>query len=277
MLFGISSCTVDKSTVTHNSTATLRPASMAISTIAIPASSPISMPSLTPTLTVTLLPTLEPAEAQEFIKTLLYKPIDCAAPCFWGIVPGKTTLEEAFSVFTYLGVQLKYTNTLNKNKFYESKYEFSSGLSVSHLLAIQNDVVQNIMVYVHPGEPPNGTPRGWLAYSPETLINRYGSPSKVNLSLGRGPVTSFAMEMYFDEVNLIVRYSVLDIRSRLRICPLIDQFESIQVWMGKNPSVSPAEIVSIKDATGITVEELSRLMKGEPNKACFNLKVEMFP
>lgn len=238
---------------------------------------PTSTSQPTPTITLTLPATLEPVHAKEAIQKLLQEPIDCAAPCFWGIVPGRTTLGEATNIFTYLGLQLKYVNTLRGSEFYENQYDFSDGLSVSSNYQIQDGIVKSTRVYISPEKQKEGISREWLAYSPETLINRYGSPSKVDLFLGRGSLTSFMMDVYFDDVDLVVRYYIFDLRTKIQVCPLTDQFEAVQMWLGKNSSLSTPDAVPLENGTSLTMGKFSELMTGDPNKACFNIKAEVFP
>lgn len=237
---------------------------------------------LAPTETATLVPpaTLQPEKAQLTMRVRLQQPIDCDAPCFWGISPEQTTLDEAKYIFTRLGLLLEYTNTLNGEDFYESAYDFESGLSVSMLLGIQNNVIKDLTIYLEPEKEDPGVSREWSAYSPETLIKRYGLPSRVDLFVGRGPKPSYFFDMYFDTVDLIIRYHSYEVNSKLRLCPLRDQFDSVQIWLGKDPVYPPIRdpaILSLEDATSLTMEEFSNLMTGDPKKACFNLKEEAFP
>ena len=80
-------------------------------------------PSFTPTEsgTPTQPATLDPEQAKATIGTLLQKPVDCLAPCFWGIVPGKTSLDEAKNIFKHLGLQIKST-VLDNKEFYGILY-----------------------------------------------------------------------------------------------------------------------------------------------------------
>jgi hypothetical protein len=278
IVFTLSSCTSGRFAITPISTATSLPSSTFMPPTSPPTLTPTITPSPIPTATPTRLPTLTPAEARETIKTLLQKPVDCAAPCFWGIVPGQSTFAEAVRAITHFGLQLLYTNTLDNRDFRESKYDFDSGLSISPLLAIQNDVVENITVYIDPEKQKTGVPREWLAYSPQTLINRYGLPSRVEFSGDRGNIYPlYVMVLYFDTHHLIVEYDSHNLGQQLQICPLTDQIEPFRIWMGKDPYHPPFEGTPLEKATSMTMEEFSKLMTGPFNKACFDLKEETFP
>lgn len=253
----------------------------------IPTPSPTftqATPTYTPTppeiSTLTPLATLNSEQAKEAISILLRGTGDCDFPCFWGLIPGQTALGEAQNIFNHLRLQINNTTYEGKD-FYGINNDFDSGLSISVILTIQNEIIENIRVKVLPEKQRVGVPREWLAYSPEILITRYGEPSRVVFALDWGPRPYFEMDMYFDKVDLIVQYMGHNIISKQKgpsqVCPLASQFESVRLWMGEDPVYPPAEAVTLLDATEMTIEEFSNLMTGSPNKACFIVKGEAFP
>jgi hypothetical protein len=239
--------------------------------------------SQTPTPTLMLTPPipLGSEEAKATIRASLHEPVDCAAPCFWGIVPGRTTLGEAWNIFTLLGIQhLNTTYTVPEYKgmrLATAQYDF---LSVQITLVMRDDVVMNLLARMTPEVQKAGISREWLSYSPETLINRYGLPSQVILVLDRGPNLFFEMDIYFDEFDLIVAYLGNHVISEevgeLEVCPLVAQFDMVALWMGKDPIDLPLHGVPLEKATGMTVEEFSQLMTGDPDQACFILNDKEF-
>jgi hypothetical protein len=246
---------------------------------------PTYTPAPTQTATPTPLSTLAPEEAEEFIRNLLQDPRDCLAPCFWGIIPGQTSLEEAINRFAHLGLPLQFTNARDNKEFYESIYDFRSGLSISPLLTVQNKIVKNLRIYITPEKSEPGLPRQWLAYSPETLIDRCGLPSQVDFFVDRirdGNVpqrTWYHMVLYFPAVDLIIEYSFAEIfpEDQFRACPLTDGFQSVTLWLGKDPEQPPFDGLPVEEATDMTLDEFSRLMARTPENACFELNVELFP
>jgi len=239
-------------------------------------------PTPQPTQSLTLTPpaTLEPEQAENTIKTLLRDPVDCKAPCFWGITPGQTTLDESKNSLAYLGLQIKSTTYQGKD-FYGIRYDFHSGLSVMVTLTVQEELVENLRVDITPETQRAGIPREWSAYSPETLIKQYGTPSRVDFFLGEiGPPT-YSMQMYFKEVDLIIQYINFDHvvfeSGQTHVCPLLDQYNSVRVWLGEDPQYPPGAAVPLEEATSMTRDEFASLMMGNPDSACFNLKKEMFP
>lgn len=237
-----------------------------------------------PTKTATLTPpqTMEPEQAEETLRTLLQEPVDCPAPCYWGITPGQTTLGEAINIITRLGLRLEHTYTQNDQKFYATNYTLKSGLSISFLLVVQDALVESIDVSISPEKHESGVPREWLAYSPETLIARYGPPSKVGFFIGDFPseagTIEYYMILYFNTVDLIIKYSygVITLGPRMQTCPLTDHFENVRVWLGKNPDHPPLEGIPLEEATLLTIKEFSGLMTSDPEEACFDLIQEAF-
>ena len=237
-------------------------------------------PRPSPTTTLTPLATLEPKQANETIKTLLQEPVDCSAPCFWGIIPGRTTLDEAKNVFHRLGLQTKSIAYEGK-EFYGTEYDFDSGVSILVNLTTQDKVVENLRVDINPETQKAGVPREWRAYSPETLMKRYGAPSRVEFFVGRVAVISYTMIVYFDKLDLIVEYGGYNVgvgtEKSFRVCPLVDQQDSIRIWLGANPENPPGTAISLEKATSMTLEDFSKLMTGNPNTACLDLKEQLFP
>ena len=273
--FGLSSCVPAGSTTTPTQTDTPIPLPTLLS--------PTSTPTFTPikTSTATLPATLEPEQAEETIGTLLQKPVDCSDPCFWGIRPGQTTFTEATNVFAFLGLQLHHTGTQNNKEFYETIYQTGKELEFDILLGVQDSIVKTLDVGMTDTSEV-ATSRIWTAYSPDTLIQRYGSPSRVEFSLGRVENPSHTMTLYFESAKMIILYlgnwkGFLKNPNTLELCPLINKVDFIEFWMGEEPRNPPPPDVPLEKATSLTIEDFSKLMMGDPNKACFNLRNEAFP
>jgi hypothetical protein len=250
-----------------------------ISSTLSPTLTPTIQASQTPSQTLTPPVTLEPKQAKEKIESLMQGSEDCVAPCFLGIMPGQTTLGEGNNIFIRLGLQMAQPISLEDKKFYEVIiYKNKIGLSISTNLTVQNDIVKNLRIYITPEKEIPGVPRQWSAYSPETLIQRYGPPSKVDFFVGRAaPNPLYAMDMYFNSEDLIIEYGSFDLGSNLRICPLTDQIDNVRIWMGKDPQNPPLDAVPLENATVMAMDTFAKLMIGSSDKACFNLKGEAFP
>ena len=262
------------SSPTIQPTLTVKPTQTTLLPISSPTKqpTPTNTPLSTPITTLTLPPTLEPEQAMETLSAFLQGSENCDAPCFLGIIPGRTTLDEAKKIIMHLGLPIKSTTYEGKD-IYGTHYNFESGLSIYGNLTVQDEIVRNLRIDIIPETSKAGTPREWLAFSPETLIKRYGIPSGVDFVVDWGPNLFFAMDMYFDKVDLIVAYSSTSINSNpngtLQVCPLTAQFDDARLWMGKNPINPPGHGVPLEDVTSLTLDEFSTLMTGNPTHACF--------
>ena len=240
---------------------------------------PTKTASLTPSPTLTPPPTLEPEQAEQVMREMLREPAYCPTPCFWGIIPGQTTLGEAQNIFTRLGLHLEFTNSRANKKFYAVIHDFDSGLSITPVLTIQDGIVKNLTIGIQPEKSRAGVPREWLAYSPETLIKRYGTPSKVDFWRSRRAPLVYAMDLHFEPIELIIEYLGRDITYKsetgsFRVCPLTAGFDSVQVWLGKDPEYPPSAGILLEEATSMRLEEFAELMTGDPKNACLELKIE---
>jgi len=253
----------------------------------------VKLPTHTLSLTVTptQIDTLEPAKAMETIQPLIKDPMNCTVPCFWGIIPGKTIMGEARIFFSSLGFTPFEGMEPNLGKyFYTIDYESSMGRDSSvTLFYIDNSLVENIIVRPEITKQKEGSPREWIAFSPETLIKKYGKPSEVRFGLVWGPNLSneITMIMYFDDDNFIVLYlgdnMVPDQPHSPQLCPLTAPFEHVRLWLGPNPpnpplSINPGETtVPLEKAASLTIDQFTQLMLGDPQQACFTLNGDVFP
>lgn len=233
-----------------------------------------------PTKTETPINTMTPKETSETIRMLLKDNNDCSAPCFWGITPGKTSIEEAKSIFNHLGLQIA-SITFEGTDFSEISYDLDNNLSINISLSTKENIVENISIHVNTNLQKTGISREWLAYSPDTLIKRYGTPSRIDFGADWGPRSFFSMQMYFENIDLIVQYTGEDLipnkKGSSQVCPLTAEFETIWLWSGKNPVYPPGEGISVNIATPLTTAEFAQLMTGDPNMACFLFKGDVFP
>ena len=229
-----------------------------------------------PTITLTLFNTLEPAQVKKTMEPLLKEPMNCSVPCFRGIVPGKTHLDEVRTFFSSLGF-----TPFEGDGFYTIEYKPDSG-GFSVTFYTSGTIVENIVVRPYiTKQTKEASSREWLAYSPETLIKQYGKPSRVQFALDWGPNFVIVMIMYFDTLDLTVFYSGYNMipnrpHSPL-LCPLTAPFDNVRLWTGYNSLNTPSyKTVSLEKATVLTTDQFTKLMLGDPKKACFTVHGDAF-
>ncbi len=239
---------------------------------------PSLTPEFQPSQTVTPTPpaTLRPEQTDEMLRQLLREPKDCLAPCFWGIIPEKTTLNELENIIKHLG--LPFDSTQNNGwDFYGTIYKFRNGISLLVTLPVKEEVVKSISVDINlQGYKPSGPTREWESYSPETLIKQYGSPSSVEFSGSSGEHPLYHMTIRFDSIHTIVEYSYGETNQSFHVCPLSDKFGEARLWFGENPLDPPYDGIPLEQATTMTMSDFSDLLLGNPEGACFSLNSQVF-
>ncbi len=258
-------------------------ATKTVAPISTPTSAFTKTPS--PTLTLTTFAALDPKSREETVQPLLQDPMNCTIPCFWGITPGKTSMDEARLFFSRLGFNpYEGIDPISGREFYSIAYEPKMGRNSYVTLFPSINRVTNIVIKPEISKQKEGSPREWAAYSPETLIKKYGQPSRVffYLSWPGGGGSEIVMIMYFDALNLIVQYTgenmfPSDTHSP-RLCPLTASFDYVRVWMGSNPPNPPymPGLVSLEKATSLTIDQFSELMLGDPQHGCFTVNGDAF-
>jgi hypothetical protein len=241
------------------------------------------------TITPTPVDTLEPETAKATIEPLIREPLNCAVPCFWGIIPGKTQFNDAKTFFSHLGfTPFEGINPNSGRYFYSIAYESSIGRRSNVSLILSDQLVTNIIITPDIVKQKEGSPREWIAYSPETLIQKYGKPSSVRFALDWGPNFVITMILYFDDSDLIALYSGYNMipgrPHSPRLCPLTAPFDLVRLWMGSNPpdppltgSPDPLETsVPLEKVTTLTIDQFTQLMLGDPKLACFTINGNAF-
>ena len=245
-------------------------------------------PTVTGTLTPTPLDTLEPAKALETIQSLLKDPMTCTIPCFWGITPGKTTMDEVRAFFSRLGyIPIEGKEPTSGKHFYTIRFDPNSGLHHVEFFTT-NSLIENI-IFVPEITKQEGSPRDWIVYSPETLIKKFGGPSRVSLNFFRGQMASdsLTMVLYFDDLDLITEYSGYNMVPRVPhsplFCPLTASIDSVRIWMGPNPPNPPegtdsfSQLIPLEEVTSLTIDQFTQIMLGDPQQACFIINGDKFP
>lgn len=277
---------ISNNTPTHYPTTTPVVTSTKTSTPPLPSETATQTASPTKTPTLTPLPSLDPLTAEEAIKALLQETNECQAPCIWGIVPGESSYGEARNLLTQLGLLMIFSTKQLGNTFYQFEYVFENGLSVDVILTTKADLIENLRLFIEPVQQQSGDEREWSAFSQETLISQYGSPSNIDFSINliheedNENKAWYHMVMSFDSRDLIIEYNFAEtqnLNSAYLICPLVDDFQGVRIWVGKDPVDPPLGGTGIVDAASMTIDEFAELLLISPQTACLNLNGAVFP
>lgn len=235
---------------------------------------------LEPIATLTPMPVLSQQDSESEIKELLQNDTDCKMPCFLGVIPEKTTVDELKNIFNHFGVPLH--DYQGKGLAYAIEQSPISEVPPQAIFHIDNEVIQSIRVY------PNGLNQfEWSIYSPSSILKRFGTPSKVTFGLQviHEPTPTpwkgwYHMTFYYDNLGIIINYGdpeiVLD--ELITICPNKDKFIGNRIWLGNSPYYPPSqdEDGSLETVTSFTLESFKEYLLLGPG-ACFYLKRDAIP
>jgi len=171
------------------------------------------------------------------------------------------------------------TDPMNSGRdFYSFGYESSIGHDSSVTLYSSNNFVENIVITPEITSQPGGSLREWIAYSPDTLIKKYGKPSRVEFAFDPGQFNiTIDMIMYFDPIDLIALYLGYEPPQSSQLCPFTFPFNHVRLWMGAGPPNPPTfPTVPLEKATSLTIDQFSQLMLGDQKNACFTLNWDVF-
>jgi len=210
-----------------------------------------------------------PVSVEDEIKQLLQDD-NCKPPCFLGIVPEKTTVEELKNIFTRYGEPLQtvpfgYSNPPHPN---------SDQLIPYSLFSIRDGKVHSMLIEV-------GTSNEFvlLLYSPINVMKRFGAPSKVEFGMGfTDPARAwgrYLVKYYYDNPDFVIQYyGFPDVRlsERITVCPNTDEFDGTWLSLGKDPDIVLLNTfnVPLEEVTSFTLEGFREYMLGPA--ACFDLK-----
>jgi hypothetical protein len=260
--------------------ATSTPPSSVISRTPTFTSTPTSSPTSEPAATLTPLQVLSQQASENEIMNLLQNDVDCKPPCFLGVIPEKTTLDELRNIFNHFGLPMH--DYEGKGLAYAVEQFPDSDVPPEVVFHISNGLVKNARVY-----PNKSNQFEWSIYSPSAMLKRFGTPSKVTfgLTVVHEPTPTpwkgwYHMTFFYDDLNLIISYSEPEIRlgELITVCPNKDDFQGALIWLGKSPYYPPSPDADgpLEDVTSFTLESFKDYLLLGPG-ACFYLKASAIP
>jgi len=152
-----------------------------------------SLPSLTP------LPTYSEHDSVIQIWRLLHTNGDCRLPCFWGIVPGQTTVYE----FVQFVNQYPYNaDLLEKNEGYYTFYYHApihTGQSSTVLFFNEGELIQGIGIQLETAH---------LSFPLNKLLKEYGVPDKVLIGPDPNSGMGYYMFVIYDKQRIAAEYHI---------------------------------------------------------------------
>lgn len=168
----------------------------------------------------------------------------CELPCWWGIVPGKTTSQSAQRLFLQLGKSVAHREDPNLGTTYtaslfgrHSPYPFD--YVVEHRWYDHNGIVYlfGVTGYSLNWSPPQHFTQDWQRYSLHEALTRYGQPSHVLLHYWNFG-WQYSIGLVYEDKGFVIQYVGLIIdegkessEKPVIFCPTQNRPTSISIWM----------------------------------------------
>jgi hypothetical protein len=243
---------------------------------------PTTLPTIaTPTTaaaTLTPLPTLEGEELELAVAELLANPMNCDVPCWWGAVPGITSIDEikhAMSPYNF-GI-----------------YEYEEGGEVVHLrFDIENNEEQGGFEVRIVYNFTNSILTGVTAYSPSIseFLTKYGQPDEIRLwvnndprltnptvwlqivYLQKGMAVGFITDMFVQDDKVAGCFAEIE-RGRLRLLApdLVTYYKDFTPIFEVD-----RRYLSLESATDLTMEDFMQLFSDPTQPLCIETPAELW-
>lgn len=267
---------------------TLRPATSA------PASIGTSAPTPSVIRWITSTPGVEISDEArlEQIIGLLKPGQNCRLPCVLGVTPGVSVLADVDRLFSTAGAKSARAELSDGSLLYVS----SDLVPVRHgyylELSVRDDPVAGRTRNVHLWFPgvyeQEALAADFAAYSPERVLEEYGSPNRIWLSLvSRDPGEVYSIFFFYDDVGFVTVYSATarSSDSSVSFCPAAHdthRFFDLEIAAQAPGTETPLErlleldptmelpyIRSLEDASGLAPHELFEGVLAEGDSYCF--------
>ncbi len=240
-----------------------------------------STPRPTATLTRTPPPTL-PAETRvALVREMLRTNGGCDLPCWWGIVPGKTTVQEFLSnPRTEYGRSSFYVPQLSVPRDYHLYFSFVR----------QNGVIESIEVvgdFGYGSTMSQLAVQDWQRYSLAQVLTHYSVPSQVWLSFApameRGAIPRYGLTLDYDQLGFLIYYEgpagvwLEGSETKAQACPVFQQMAIIDLRLRPTETYSDTGdlakegIYTLRQATGMSLEEFHKTFRDENSGTCLRI------
>lgn len=165
-----------------------------------------------------MLPTLSAEEVEAKALELFTTNVDCSLPCWWGITPGVSTIDEArLSFEPFFGAvfgENGFENSNTDGSYY--MHPLSSGLRIGIDVLAKNNIVSLVYIQTEMTKDTYNKIYDDLfyqeimsAYTLETVLTKYGRPDQIlirSFSELAGEFNPTQTLMYYPEMGMVVQY-----------------------------------------------------------------------
>jgi len=269
------------------------PAQPSIPTASSTIRSTLASPTPSPTLTPSQAPTLPPQDESLFWLQAISSNMGCELPCWWGLVPGKSTWRDLEALFMSIGGRpLSPRSSPDRTRFdFVVRVVPDSDSQPAHFAVIERQgIIQGIEARfdLHQSVSSSFPPLDDAArrYSPSNLLTSAGPPTQVLISLPSGQAEegagwTYGIWLFYEERGLAVVYEGEGLSwqdDQLLVCPRFDGIFFIDLFLA-DPSadltleqmtagqsaipqqLASGELANIQDAASLTPEGFYELVQ----------------
>ncbi len=281
--------TITKTAVSHPSpmpTSTVPPPTATQTAVPIPTASATATPEVpTPTITaptLTPLPTFAPDELETAVDELLADPMTCDVPCWWGAIPGTTTIDEikhTISPYNFETYEYEGEGEGDVYLFSGLGYTEESGFSTRIVYGFSDGILIGITARI-----PSAT----------DFLAEYGQPDEIwvsamNSPREMSPIIWFTI-VYLQKdmgINYIVDGDIQsDVMAGCIADETTDQLPLLNMMIPENSTHytdftggifdKERRYIPLEEATGLTIEEFVQFFSNPSQSQCFETPMELW-
>lgn len=242
---------------------------------------------ITQTSTALATPTRTISEREDYVRKMLNPTANCQPPCWWGLTPGLTSWQETQEFFRGLNAPIDWIS----QKRYGVNTVINQFRSIKILLEENDSLLENILII---GDQSSFAsiedfPSYWKGYSPESVLNAYGPPTRVLLwthPLRRGSRHPYSLLIIYDGQGFVIYYAGFTKYDQvIKIYPRLGEQNNIglvKIFLQSERSSLPLEhmaeweysdkilngMLPIDEATGMSIEEFYKMFTTENQSGC---------
>lgn len=256
-------------------------------------------PTHTSAPTPTKLATLSPEDAYTTLEELIQGDANCALPCWFGVIPGRTNFIDAGNILSQFSA---VATTDFSSRWADISVKYPTYRVTTTVYPTKDGKAGHILVDTSINWDANGRVlyddpsfrETWQRYFMPELLTRYGVPEKIFLDttlLAADPGSSYAHVLWvvYEQPGFLIRYEGDNskVGNNIRICPLQSKI-TIKLWdpetssyeehiegdMAMATSLGPQPLESV---TEFDIDSFYEKFKGGNFDTCFETPASIWP
>jgi len=215
----------------------------------------------------TPLPDLTSDKARENLRNLLETNGGCDLPCWWGITPGITTIDQTVNILNTISTSMSVKEEVGEVTYLEITFPVPDGYPMfnGQSYVFENNISKII----------EASASGVTSFQMKNVLNQYGLPSQVMFmginSRSFGGKYLFSIDLIYMEKAMLLHYTfeVSATEEYFHICPRYEDAGSVIIW-DKNMNLTIYDLNK-----HLLTHEFDWTWSKPPEKA-INLSIEEF-